>query len=150
MPSVLTNNQIDHYALGKLTATSTEASTYQGTDLRTGCQVAIKIPHVEFESDPLFCQRFSREQEIGKGLDHPSVVKFIMNETRSKVYLVTEWVEGQSLRQILNEQGKLPLERAPAIALNICEALEYIHNKRVIHRDLKPENIMVDAAIALN
>jgi hypothetical protein len=47
MPSVLTNNQIDHYALGNLIATSTEASTYQGTDLRTGCQVAIKIPHVE-------------------------------------------------------------------------------------------------------
>jgi serine/threonine-protein kinase len=82
---------------------------------------------------------------IGKALDHPSVVKFILDETRSKEYLVTEWVEGKTLRQILNDQGKLPPERAIAIALNICEALEYIHNKRVIHRDLKPENIMVYA-----
>ena len=145
MPSVLTINQIDHYALEKLISASTTASTYRGTDLRTGRQVAIKIPRIDVESDPLFYQRFSREQEIAKTLDHPSIVEFIKDETRSRVYLVMEWVEGQSLRQILNEQGKLPPKRAVSIAVNICEALEYLHNRHVVHRDLKPENIMVDA-----
>src|ERR1019366_8019169 len=100
MPSVLTINQIDHYALEKLISASTTASTYRGRDLRTGRQVAIKIPRIEVESDPLVYQRFSREQEIANKLDHPSIVKSIKAETRSRVYLVMEWVEGQSLSQI--------------------------------------------------
>jgi serine/threonine-protein kinase len=145
MPSVLTGKQIDHYVLEQLAATSATASIYRGTDLNTNGQVAIKIPHIEVEGDPLFFQRFSREQEIGKRLDHPSVVKFIADEKRSRMYLAMEWVEGQSLRHILHERRKLPVERAVNIAVNICEALEYIHSRGVVHRDLKPENIMVDA-----
>jgi serine/threonine-protein kinase len=145
MPSVLASNQIDHYALENLVATSTTASIYRGTDLRAGRQVAIKIPHGEVESDPLLAERFRREQEIGRQLNHPSVVKFVTDETRSGTYLVTEWVEGQTLRRILSEQGKLRPGRALRIAIGVCEALEYIHGQGVVHRDLKPENIMVDA-----
>jgi serine/threonine protein kinase len=55
-----------------------------------------------------------------------------------------ELAPGQRLRQVLSEQGKLPVERAVKITLAICEALEYIHGQRVVHRDLKPENIMID------
>jgi serine/threonine protein kinase len=58
--------------------------------------------------------------------------------------MVSEWVEGQLLRQLLNEVKKLPPERAIKIALGICNALDYIHSQGVAHRDLKPENIMVD------
>ncbi len=145
MPSVLSSKQIDHYALENLVATSNTASIYRGTDLRTGQEVAIKIPHLEVEGDLLFYGRFQREQEIGQKLNHPSIVKFITDETRSRVYLVMEWVEGRLLRTILSEQGKLPRERALRIAAGICEALDYIHSQGVVHRDLKPENIMVDA-----
>ncbi len=145
MPSVLSSNQIDHYTLETLIATSNTASIYRGTDLRTGREVAIKIPHLEVEGDLLFYGRFQREQEIGQKLNHPSIVKFITDETRSRVYLVMEWVEGRLLRTILSEQGKLPVERALRIAVRICEALDYIHSQGVVHRDLKPENIMVDA-----
>ena len=145
MPSVLSSNQIDHYTLENLVATSNTASIYRGTDLRTGREVAIKIPHLEVEGDLLFYGRFQREQEIGQKLNHPSIVKFITDETRSRVYLVMEWVEGRLLRTILSEQGKLPRERALRIAVGICEALDYIHSQGVVHRDLKPENIMVDA-----
>ena len=145
MPSVLSSNQIDHYTLESLIATSNTASIYRGTDLRTGREVAIKIPHLEVEGDLLFYGRFQREQEIGQRLNHSSIVKFISDETRSRVYLVMEWVEGRLLRTILSEQGKLPPERALRIAVRICEALDYIHSQGVVHRDLKPENIMVDA-----
>ena len=145
MSSVLSSNQIDHYTLEKLIVTSNTASIYRGTDLRTGREVAIKIPHLEVEGDLLFYGRFQREQEIGQKLNHPSIVKFITDETRSRVYLVMEWVEGRLLRKILSGQGKLPRERALRIAMGICDALEYIHSQGVVHRDLKPENIMVDA-----
>ena len=120
------------------------ASIYRGTDLQSGRPVAIKIPHPEVEADPLFYDRFKREEEIGKKLDHPGVMKVYGDDDRSRVYMVMEWVDGRLLRQILNEQKKLPIERAVRIALGICEALEYIHGKGVVHRDLKPENIMVD------
>jgi eukaryotic-like serine/threonine-protein kinase len=145
MPSARSSSQIDHYTLESLVATSTTASIYRGTDSRNGQQVAIKIPHIQVEGDPIFYERFRREQEIGNRLNHPSVVKFITDETRSRVYLVTEWVEGQLLRQILSDQGKLPPERAVHIAMGICNVLDYIHSQGVAHRDLKPENIMVDA-----
>jgi serine/threonine protein kinase len=144
MPSVLSSSQIDHYTLENLVATSATASIYRGTDSRNGRQVAIKIPHIHVEGDPIFYERFRREQEIGRKLNHPSVVRFIADETRSRVYLVTEWVEGQLLRQILSDQGKLPPERAVRIATRICDVLDYIHGQGVAHRDLKPENIMVD------
>ena len=121
------------------------ASIFRGTDLRTGRPVAIKVPHPEMESDPAFFDRFRREQEIGKKLDHPGVMKVMVEDGRSRVYMVMEWVEGRLLRQILNEQRQLPSERAVRIALKICEALEYIHGQGVVHRDLKPENVMIDA-----
>ena len=121
------------------------ASIFRGTDLRDGRAVAIKIPHPEMEGDPIFFDRFQREEEIGKKLDHPGVVKVLNDEDRSRRYMVLEWVDGRLLRQILNEQKKLPPERAIRITLGLCKALDYIHSQGVVHRDLKPENIMVDA-----
>lgn len=128
-----------------MAARSGMASIFRGTDLRTGRQVAIKVPHPEMESDPVFFDRFHREEEIGKRLDHPGIMKVYDDEERSQVYMVMEWVEGRLLRHILTEQKKLPVERAVKIALGICDALEYIHGRGVVHRDLKPENIMVDS-----
>src|SRR5437667_6806289 len=77
--------------------------------------------------------------------DHPGVMKVIAEDGRSQVYMVMEWVEGRLLRQVLNEQRKLPPERAVRIALRILDTLEYLHSHGIVHRDLKPENVMVDA-----
>jgi eukaryotic-like serine/threonine-protein kinase len=145
MPSVQPGSQLDHYAVEELVARSDTASIFRGTDLRTGRRVAIKIPHPEVEGDLLFYQRFCREQEICKKLDHPAVVKAFTEDKRIPIYMVTEFVQGQLLRQVLSEQGKLSVERVVRIALAICDALEYIHSQGVVHRDLKPENIMVNA-----
>jgi len=119
------------------------ASIFRATDLRSGLQVAIKVPHPEMESDPVFFDRFHREEDIGKALDHPSVMKVYADSDHSQVYMVMEWVDGRLLRKILDAEKKLPPERAVKIALGICDALAYIHSHGIVHRDLKPENIMV-------
>jgi serine/threonine-protein kinase len=137
-------DQLDHYRIEALVARSGMATIYRGTDTRSGRQVAIKIPHPEVESDPALFDRFHREEEIGKLLDHPGVMKVYADEKRSRVYMVMEWVDGRLLRKILDEEHKLPPERAVRLTLRILEALEYIHSKGVGHRDLKPENVMVD------
>lgn len=145
MTSIHPGDQLDHYRIERLVARSGMASIFCATDLNSGKQVAIKIPHPEVESDPVFFERFKREQEIGTKLNHPGVMKVINEDGHSRVYLVMEWVEGKLLRQILSEQGKLPQERALRIARAVCDTLDYIHSHGVAHRDLKPENIMVDA-----
>ncbi len=116
---------------------------YRATDLNSGRQVAIKVPLPEMEADPVLIERFKREQEIGQELDHPGVVKSFNSEERSRLYMVIEWVDGRLLRTILNEEKKLPVERAVKITLGICDALDYMHKRGIIHRDLKPENVMV-------
>ena len=145
MSSLHPGDQLDHYRIDSLVARSGMASIYRATDTRTGRAVAIKLPHPEMEADPIFFDRFHREEEIGKKLDHPGVVKVLNDEERSQRYMVLEWVEGRLLRQVLNEVKKLSPERAIKITLGLCRALDYIHSQGVVHRDLKPENIMVDA-----
>jgi serine/threonine-protein kinase len=134
---------LDHFALDAVVATSGMATVFRARDLRTGLQVAIKIPHPEVESDPTLWERFHREEEIGTRIDHPSIMKVFPNDDRTEVYLVMEWIEGRLLRSILNEEKKLPPARAAAFAIAICQSLEVIHAAGVVHRDLKPENIMV-------
>jgi serine/threonine-protein kinase len=119
------------------------ASIYRATDTRSGVQVAVKIPHPEVESEPVFFDRFQREQDIGAKLDHPAVMKVFPVPDRTQIYMVMEWVDGTLLRSILKQEKKLSPERATRITIGICNALEYIHSHGVVHRDLKPENIMV-------
>ena len=145
MTPVVPGTQLDHYRIDSVVARSGMATIYRGVDLRNGRAVAIKVPHPEVESDPALFDRFQREAEIGASLDHPGVMKVYQDTDRSRVYMVMEWVNGRLLRQILQEQHKLPADRAIRIAVEICDVLQYIHEHGVVHRDLKPENIMVDA-----
>src|SRR5450631_2452554 len=145
MTSLHPGDQLDHYRIEGLVARSGMASIFRGTDVRDGRQVAIKVPHPEVEGDAALYDRFQREAEIGKSLDHPGVMKVFADDDRSQVYMVMEWVDGRLLRKILDEEHKLPPERAVHLTLRILDALEYIHSRGVVHRDLKPENVMVDS-----
>ncbi len=136
--------QLDHYRIENVVARTVTASIFRAIDLNTNRPVAIELPHPEMEGDPAFFDRFHREEEIGKSLDHPGLLKVLPSDHRSQIYIVTEWFDGKRLRHLLNEQGKLSTERAVRIALNICDVLTYIHSHGVVHRNLKPENILVD------
>jgi len=143
MSDLQPGDQLDHYRIEGVAARSGMATIFRGTDISDGRAVAIKVPHPDMEADPVLFDRFKREEEIGKKLNHPGVVKVFDDEDRSRRYMVLEWVDGRLLRQILNEQKVLPPERAIRITLALCKALDYIHSQGVVHRDLKPENIMI-------
>jgi len=143
--AIQAGDQLDHYRLDSVVALSGMSTVFRATDLDTGQQVAVKVPHPEMESDPVLYDRFQREQDIGTRMQHPGVMKVLPNPDRSQVYMVMEWLDGLLLRSIMNEEKPLPLDRAVHITIGICEALEYIHSQGVVHRDLKPENVMVDA-----
>ena len=145
MTRLAAGETLDHYRLDAEVARSGMSTLFRATDLRNGRQVAVKVPHPEMEADPVLLERFRREEEIGQEIDHPGIVKTYDGEERSRRYMVIEWVEGRLLRSILNEERKLPVERAVELTLAICDALDTMHKHGVVHRDLKPENIMVDA-----
>jgi serine/threonine-protein kinase len=139
-------DQIDHYRINALVARTALATTFRGRDLRDDRNVAIKIPHFGAEGNRSVRERHRREEAIVSMLNHPGVVRVLRDESRSEFYLVTEWVDGRSLREILNQEGRIRPARATCIGANVCEVLNYIHSHGVVHRDLKPENILVDSA----
>ncbi len=146
--AVKPGTQLDHYRIEGVVAHGRAATTFRATDLLTNQPVAIEIPRPEIEADPVLLERFQREEELDKSLDHPGLIKLLEkhgNEPgRGHSYLVREWFEGTSLRELLS-QGKLPPERAIQIAISICGAAEYVHSHGIILRDLGPEHILVGA-----
>jgi serine/threonine-protein kinase len=136
---------LDHYRLDAVAARSGMGTLFRATDQRDGKTVALKIPHPEMETDPVLLERFRREEEIGQMLDHPGIVKALDGEKRSRRYMVQEWVEGRLLRTVLNEQTPMGVERAVALTLLLCDALDVMHKHGIVHRDLKPENVMITA-----
>jgi serine/threonine protein phosphatase PrpC/predicted Ser/Thr protein kinase len=119
------------------------ASVYKATDLKDGDTVAVKVPHMQFESDPGSFARFQREAEIGQTLNHPNILRFVKVEEQSRPYIVMEFLQGRTLSEVLNEVRPLPIPDAVQIASALCDALAHMHEKKVVHRDLKPQNVML-------
>ncbi|PWU19658.1 MAG: hypothetical protein C5B50_05985 [Verrucomicrobia bacterium] len=133
----------DRFEITDIIARSNMASLFKANDRKTGKAVALKIPNLEIESDTAGFDRFKREEEIGLQLDHPYILKLVPVETKSRPYIAMEYLEGQTLNELLRNVHPLPEPDAVKIASRICEALDYMHKNGVIHRDLKPQNIML-------
>jgi serine/threonine-protein kinase len=134
----------DRFAILEMISNGGMAAIYKAKDLQNeGRLVAIKIPHRTAEADPALFSRFQTEEQIGCELDHPSILKFYSVKTKSRMYLVMEFLEGKTLFQLLRERRALPEAEALRLAGRLCEPLQYLHDRGILHRDLKPENIML-------
>jgi serine/threonine-protein kinase len=121
------------------------ATIFKAIDQKDDSVVALKVPFMQFESDPGFFQRFQRELAIGKALKHPYILKMMDDESlsKSRPYIVMEYLEGQTLGHLMNTVRPMPEHDALRIISRVCEAIQYMHEHDVVHRDLKPDNIMI-------
>lgn len=120
---------------------------YRARDTRTGERVAIKSLKEEIlTAQPDLLERFEREGDILRKLNHPSIVKILgMVNDDDRHYLIMEYVEGGSLADLLKEQPRLPIDRVLEIALDLADALTRAHRLGVVHRDIKPANVLIAA-----
>jgi predicted ATPase/Tfp pilus assembly protein PilF len=118
---------------------------YRGLDTHTGALVALKCLRAEFViGTPGHLERFKREGEMLRQLDHPNIVKMLAAiEDEGQHYIVMEYVGGGSLRDLLDQTPRLPVDRALSISLELADALTRAHHLKIIHRDLKPANVLL-------
>ena len=119
------------------------ASVFKATDNTTGQIVALKAPYFQYECNPPFYSRFQREEQIGVSLNHPSIIRILSVPDKSRLYMVMEYLEGETLYERLKTLKPCPIARALEIISPLCDSVEYMHRQGVIHRDLKPQNIML-------
>src|SRR5580700_3115995 len=116
---------------------------YRARDTRLGREVAVKVIAHEKADDPGLQSRFAREARAASALNHPNIVSvYDVGEQDGTHYIVSELVQGESLRQTIS-RGPLPSGQSIRIATQIADALKAAHAAGIVHRDLKPENIMV-------
>ncbi|MBN1681029.1 MAG: tetratricopeptide repeat protein [Anaerolineae bacterium] len=118
---------------------------FKGLDRQTGEPVAIKLLKPDIVAEmPSLIERFEREGEVLRQLDHPNIVKVLATvEENDLHYIVLEYVEGGSLRDLLDQQPLLPVAHVMQIALDLADALTRAHRLAIIHRDIKPANVLL-------
>ncbi len=138
-------DQIDQFQITDHIAQGGMSNIYRAFDLIKKCEVVIKIPEKSMMGDPAQFERFQREIEVSRILNHPAVLRGICTGNYNRIpYLVTEMVKGQTLRQFLNSSAPLPVEHTFSLVRKIADGMAYCHQNNVVHRDLKPENILLN------
>jgi hypothetical protein len=120
-------------------------NVYKARDRETGETVALKLLKPEIASDQAMMDRFKNELLFARKITHKNVCRvYEFNRVAGIAYTSMEFVEGESLRSVLNRFGGLPQRKATDLALQICSGLKEAHAQGIVHRDLKPENVMID------
>ncbi|MGP3967817.1 Stk1 family PASTA domain-containing Ser/Thr kinase [Streptomyces sp. 6N223] len=136
------------YELGQVLGRGGMAEVYLAHDTRLGRTVAVKTLRVDLARDPTFQARFRREAQSAASLNHPAIVAVYDTgedyvDGISIPYIVMEYVDGSTLRELLHSGRKLLPERALEMCIGILQALEYSHRNGIVHRDIKPANVML-------
>src|SRR6478672_11569184 len=137
------------YQVGELLGYGGMAEVHRGRDLRLGRDVAIKMLRTDLARDDTFQLRFRREAQNAASLNHPAIVAvYDTGEERAATgeslpYIVMEFVNGRTLKEVLAAEGRLMPRRALEITAEISAALEFSHRHSIIHRDIKPGNVML-------
>jgi serine/threonine protein kinase len=137
-------DQFDHFHIRTHIAQGGMSDIYRAYDLLTGKEVVLKIPNRASIGDPAQYERFQRELEVMRTLDHPAIQKGIdSGQFNATPYLVTRLISGESMRALVNAQAPMAAEPALALIIKIAAGLAHCHEHGIIHRDLKPENILI-------
>jgi len=135
----------DRYLVETLISQGMMGPLYRGRDRQLNRPVAIKVLQPEvLDEHPTLLERFLREGEALRQLDHPNIVNWLnVVEQDGTHYLIMEFIEGGSLHDLLRRRPQLPLERVLEIGLDLADALTRAHRLGIIHRDLKPQNVLI-------
>ncbi len=132
------------YRIVKLIGSGGMANVYLGIDMNTGVNVAIKILKPEFSSDEEFIRRFDTEAKSVASLNHANIVKvYGVGHEGAFRYIVQEYIEGITVKDLINQNGHLDWRNAVPIVIQIGLALDYAHQNGIVHRDIKPQNILI-------
>jgi beta-lactam-binding protein with PASTA domain/predicted Ser/Thr protein kinase len=144
----------DRYELGDILGFGGMSEVHLARDVRLHRDVAVKVLRADLARDPSFYLRFRREAQNAAALNHPSIVAvYDTGEAETPAgplpYIVMEYVDGVTLRDIVHTEGPLPPRRAIEIIADACQALNFSHQNGIIHRDVKPANIMISTTNAV-
>lgn len=141
MESVLLNNR---YQLLELIGSGGMAAVYRGVDTLLQRQVAVKVLREGFAGDPAFLARFQREARAAANLDQPNIVTvYDVGQDGNRHYIVMEYVDGQDLKTLIRQRGRLYVDEALDIVVQICAGVGHAHKAGIIHCDVKPQNVLI-------
>ncbi|PTR25684.1 serine/threonine-protein kinase [Rhodococcus sp. OK519] len=147
-------NLSSRYELGEILGFGGMSEVHLGRDLRLSRDVAIKVLRADLARDPTFYLRFRREAQNAAALNHPAIVAvYDTGEAETDAgplpYIVMEYVDGDTLRDIIRTEGPMAPRRAMEVIADVCAALDFSHRNGIVHRDMKPANIMINRAGAV-
>ena len=136
----------DGYRIVRELHGSSRSHIYLAVDIDTETTVTIKIPSIDLRDDPAYLKRFMMEEWVARRIDSPHVLKpWLPARKRNFLYVVTEFIDGQTLRQWMIDNPHPALETVRGIAEQIAKGLRAFHRKEMLHQDVRPDNIMIDS-----
>ncbi len=140
----------NRYEIEREIARGGMADVFLARDQLLDRPVAVKVLFPEFARDPSFVERFRREAQSAAGLNHPNIAAvYDWGQERGTYFIVMEYVEGRSLRDIIRAEGRIPAYETARVGAEIADALAFAHRHGVVHRDIKPGNVLITATGAV-